>query len=56
MRAGQRAEAAYRAGLADLSATLDAALFVSEIDIARLAAARAESDAVAAVLMAAAAG
>lgn len=56
MRAGHRAEAAYRAGLADLSATLDAALSISEIDIARLAAARAESDAVAAVLIAAAAG
>jgi multidrug efflux system outer membrane protein len=55
-RAGQRAEAAYRAGLADLSATLDAALAVSEIDVARLAAARAESEAVAAVLTAAAAG
>lgn len=55
-RAGQRAEAAYRAGLADLSATLDAALAISEIDLARLAAGRAEGEAVAAVLTAAAAG
>ena len=55
-RGQQRAEAAYQAGLADLSATLDAALAVSEIDLARLAAARAESEAVAAVVTAAAAG
>jgi outer membrane protein TolC len=48
-RAGRRAEAAYRAGLADVSATLDAALSVPEIDVARL-------EAVAAVLTAAAAG
>lgn len=38
------------------SVTLDAALSVSEIDVARLAAAPAESEAVAAVLTAAAAG
>jgi multidrug efflux system outer membrane protein len=53
-RAGERAEAAYRAGLADLSATLDASLAVSEINFARLATARVESEAVAAVLTTAA--
>jgi hypothetical protein len=53
-RVRERAEAAYRAGLADLSATLDASLAVSEINFARLAAARVESEAVATVLTAAA--
>lgn len=55
-RAGQRAEAAYRAGLADLSATLGATLVVTEIEYGLLALRRAETEAVAAVLTAAAAG
>jgi outer membrane protein TolC len=56
IRARQGAEAAFRAGLADLSSTLDATLSVAEIDLARLAAAHAESEAIAAVIMAAAGG
>jgi outer membrane protein TolC len=55
-RADQRAEAAYRTGLADLSATLGAALVVSEIEFGLLALRRAETEAVAAVLTAGAAG
>ena len=55
-RADQRAEAAYRAGLADLSATLGAALAVTEVEYGLLAVRRAETEAVAAVLTAGAAG
>ena len=55
-RADQSAEAAYRTGLADLSATLGAALAVTEIEYGLLALRRAETEAVAAVLTAGAAG
>jgi multidrug efflux system outer membrane protein len=55
-RADQRAEGAYRAGLTDLSATLSATLAVIEIEYGLLAVRRAETEAVAAVLTAGAAG